>query len=109
MGHHPLPSAACHGLSSTAWQLSRIWLGLRGAFPNQLMQDSIQWVLRICAIEPLITVAAANDQIRRLKLGHLILNRSQCEKAPPRQLARIQFFAAVREQQPQHLGAHDRK
>ena len=44
------------------------------------MQDPIQWVLRICAIEPLITIAAANDQIRCLKLGHLILNRSQCER-----------------------------
>ena len=73
------------------------------------MQDSIQWVLRICAIEPLITIAAAHDQIRRFKLGHLILNRSQCEKAEPRELARIQLFAGVREQQAQHLGAHNRK
>ncbi len=73
------------------------------------MQDSVQWVLGICAIKPLITIAAANDQIRRLKLGHLILNRSQCEKTEPRQLARIQLLAAVREQQSQHLGAHDRK
>jgi hypothetical protein len=105
----PLLLAAGQGFSSTAWQLSRIWLGLRGAFPNQLMQDSIQWMLRICAIEPLITVAAANDQIRRLKFGHLILNRSQCEKTAPRQLARIQLLAAVCEQQSQHLGAHDRK
>src|SRR5438128_4361970 len=64
----PLALAARQGFPSTAWQLSRIWLGLRGAFPNQLMQDSIQWVLRICAIEPLITIAATNDQIRRLKL-----------------------------------------
>ncbi len=73
------------------------------------MQDPIQWVLRICAIEPLVAIAAANDQIRRLELGHLILNRSQREKTAPRQLARIQLFAAVRKQQSQHLGAHDRK
>jgi len=116
LNRHAVASAACEGfpstlslVPSTAWQLSRIWLGLRGAFPDQLMQDSIQCVFGICAIEPLITIAATNDQIRRLKLGHLILNRSQCQKAKPRQLARIQLFVAVREQQSQHLGAHDRK
>src|SRR5438105_10400574 len=109
LNRHPLTSAVCQGFPSTAWQLSRIWLGLRGAFPNQLMQDSIEWVLRICAIEPLITIAATNDQIRRLQLGHLILNRSQSQKAKPRQLAGIQLFAGVREQQSQHLGPHDRK
>src|SRR5439155_26842383 len=116
LNRYAVASAACEGfpstlslVPSTAWQLSRIWLGLRGAFPDQLMQDSIQCVFGICAIEPLITIAATNDQIRRLKLGHLILNRSQCQKAKPRQLARVQLFVAVREQQSQHLGAHDRK
>ena len=116
LNRHAVTSAACEGfpstlslVPSTAWQLSRIWLGLRGAFPDQLMQDSIQGVFGICAIEPLITIAATNDQIRRLKLGHLILNCSQCQKAKPRQLSRIQLFVAVREQQSQHLGAHDRK
>src|SRR5437762_6264050 len=106
LNRHAVTSAACEGfpstlslVPSTAWQLSRIWLRLRGAFPNQFMQNSIEWVLRICAIEPLITIAATNDQFRRLQLGHLILNRSQCQKAKPRSLAGIQLFAGVREQQ----------
>src|SRR5437868_12744861 len=73
------------------------------------MQDSIQWVLRICAIEPSIAIAVANDQIRRLELGHLILDRSQCEKAKPRQLARVELPPGSSKEQPQHLCAHDRK
>ena len=73
------------------------------------MQDPIQWVLGIRAIKPLITIATTNDQIRRLKLGHVILNRSKRKKTAPRQLAGIQLLAAVREQESQHLGAHDRK
>jgi len=116
LNRHAVASAVCEGfpstlslVPSTAWQLSRIWLGLRGAFPDQLMQDSIQCVFGICAIEPLITIAAANDQFRRLKFGHLILDRSQCEKAKPRQLPGIQLLAGVCKQQSQHLGAHDRK
>src|SRR5437016_2241904 len=81
LNRHALTSAACRGFPSTAWQLSRIGLGLRGAFPDQLMQDPIQWVLRICALELLIAIAAANDQMCRLELGHLILNRSQRKKS----------------------------
>jgi hypothetical protein len=82
---------------------------VRGAFLNQLTQDSIKRVLGIRPIEPLIPVAAANDQVRRLELRNLILNRSQREKAKPRQLARVELLPAISKQQPQHLRAHDRK
>ena len=66
-------------------------------------------MLRIGAIEPLITVAASDDQIRTFQLGQFILHRSQRKEAQPREFARIQLLSRVREEQSQHLGADDRE
>jgi hypothetical protein len=82
---------------------------MRGAFAHDLRHGGVQWMLRIGAIEPLITITAAHDQIRRFQLRQLILNRSECEKTQSRQLPRIQLLAWVCEQKPQHLRAHHRK
>jgi hypothetical protein len=89
--------------------LARNWLRLRVRFADELLQCWIERVLEIRPIKPLISVAAANDQVRRLELRNLILNRSQREKAKPRQLARVELLPAISKQQPQHLRAHDRK
>jgi hypothetical protein len=89
--------------------LSRIWLGVRGASAHELSQGGIERVLGIRAIEPLIPIASANDQVCGLELGKLILNRAQREKAKPRQLARVELLAALSKEQPQYLRPHDRK
>ena len=82
---------------------------MRRAFAHDLRQVAIERVLGVGAIEPLITVAAADHQIRTFEFRQFILNRAQREKAEPRQLTRIQFLAGVREEQSQHLCAHDRE
>jgi hypothetical protein len=82
---------------------------MRGAFPHDLRYGGVQWMLRIGAIEPLITITSAHDQIRRFQLRQLILNRSEREKTQPRQLSRIQLLTWVCEQQPQHLRPNRRK
>ncbi len=82
---------------------------MRGAFANDLHQGAVEGVFRICAIEPLITIRAADDQIRALELRQLILDCPQREEAQARHLARVQLLALIGEQQPQHLRADDRK
>ncbi len=80
---------------------------MRGACADDLFQRAKQRVLRVRAIEPLVPIAAANNQLRSFELGEFILNRPQREEAQARQLARIQLLSRVREQQSQHFGAHD--
>lgn len=99
----------CTAFASTARQLSRTWFRVRATLAHELLQRRIQWVLRIRSIEPLVTVAPAGNKVRRLELGDFILDRSQCEKTAPRQLARIQLVVAFCKQQSQHFGPHDRK
>jgi hypothetical protein len=66
-------------------------------------------MLRIRSIEPVIAVAPADDQVRRLQLGQFILNRPQGEKTAAGQLARKQFLVAFPKEQSQQLSSHDRK
>jgi hypothetical protein len=87
------------------------WLGptVSRAFPNELHQILIEWVLLVCAIEALITIAATENQLCRFQLGEFILNGPQREEAQARQLTCIQLLIAVREEQSQHFSAHDRE
>jgi hypothetical protein len=70
-----------HAPRSPARERSRIGLRVRGTGADYLFQRGIQPVPRICAIKPLITIAAANDQICSLQLSQFILDRSQREEA----------------------------
>jgi hypothetical protein len=63
----------------------------------------------IRAVEPVISVAAAKDQIGRLELCQFILDRSQRQETESRQLTRVEFLPAIRKQQPQHFGPHRRE
>lgn len=79
------------------------------AFPYQFSQSQRQGVLRIRSIESMVAVTAADEQIRCLQLGQLILDGAQREEAEPRQFPRIEFGPGPAKEQAQHLGAHDRK
>ena len=95
--------------TSAAGQNPRSRLRVRSALAHDLRQVSIQWVLRVCPVEALITVAATDDQICTFELGEFILHGSQREEAQARQLARIQLLAWIREEQSQHVCTHERE
>ena len=101
----PFPPAG----GSSARENVRIRFGVARAFANDLRQMAIQRVLRIRPIEPLITIAATDDQIRTFELGQFILHRSQREKAQSRKFAGIQLLSGIGEEQSQDLSAHDRE
>jgi hypothetical protein len=61
-------------------------------------------MFRIGAVEPVITVAAARDQIGCLKLGQLVLDSLQREKAQTRQLPHVEFLSRIGEQELKNLG-----
>ena len=50
---------------------------MQGPFDHHPPQRGIKWMFRIGAIEPLIAVAAARDQVGGFKLGQLILHSLQ--------------------------------
>jgi len=65
---------------------------VRRAFAHDLGHGGIQRVLRIRAVEPVISIASAHDQIRRLELYRIILNGSEREKTQSGQLTRVKFL-----------------
>jgi hypothetical protein len=104
-----LSAAFLSGRSSAARQSARIRFGVPRAFANDLRQMAIQRVLRIRPIEPLITIAATENQIRAFEFAQFILHCSQRKEAQSCEFARIQLLSGIREEQSQHLGAHDRE
>ena len=58
-------------------------------------------MFQISAIETVITIGAAQNEIRGLQLGQFILSRSKGEKTQSRQLSRIKLLARIGKQQPQ--------
>ena len=61
------------------------------------------------SVETVITVAAARDQVGRLKLRQLILHSLQREKAQPSQLPYVELLSWIGEQEQKNLGAYDRE
>ena len=79
---------------------------LSGAFDDEPAQCPVERVFWVRAEESLVAIAAADDQIGRLKFSQLILHGMRREETQPCQLTSIQFLAGIHEQQPQNLCSH---
>ena len=55
----------------------------------------------IRAVEPMVPVAAARDQVGRLKLRQFVLHRLKGEKAQPRQLTHVELLPRIGKQELQ--------
>ena len=84
-------------------------LTMRGGIDNEFPQRAIERVLAIRAIEPLIAIAPAGDQLSGFKFREFILHRLKREEREPRQLAHIQLLPGISEQQPENLRSDDRE
>src|SRR3977135_367413 len=82
---------------------------MHGPSNYQVSQCSIQRVLRVCAVEAMVTIAATRDQLAGLEFCELILYGLKREKTQAYQLADIQFLLRIREQQSEDLRSHRRK
>lgn len=63
----------------------------------------------IGTVEPVIAVAAAGDQVGGFKLGQLILNSLQGEKAQTGQLPHVELLPWIGEQEPENFSADYRE
>ena len=69
------------------------------AFANDPLQFPVERMVGIRAVKPLVAITAADDQLRRLELGDLVLHRAQSQKAQAGQLARVKLLAAIGKEQ----------
>ena len=71
---------------------------MRRALDHRLSQRRIERVLWVRPIEPVISVAAAQDELCSLKLRQFVLHRLKREEASTRQLSHIQFLPWIGKQ-----------
>ena len=95
------------GRARLFWSNSR--LRQLSSFYHQTPQSHIKWMVRIGAIEAMITVGPAPEDSRGPQLGEFLLDGVLVQLAEPRQLAHVEFLARVGEQQPQDLGSNRRE
>ena len=76
---------------------------MHGPSNYQVSQCSIQRVLRVYAVEAMVTIAATRDQIGGLEFCELILDGLKREKTQACQLADIKLLPRIREQQTEDL------
>ena len=82
---------------------------MQRASDHDIPQRGIEWMFRIGAVETLIAIAAAHDEIGGFKLGQLILHSLQREKTETSQLPHVQLLSWIGEQEPENLGADCRE
>jgi hypothetical protein len=68
-----------------------------------------EWVISICAIEPMISVGPIRYQANRAQVSELFLNGAKGEPALAHQLANVALLFGAEEKQPQDLGADFRE
>jgi hypothetical protein len=83
--------------------------GMRRTFDHHLSQRGIEGVFRVRAIEPVISVAAAQDELGRMKLRQFVLDRLKRKEAQTRQLSHIQFLPWIGKQEAKNLRSHQWK
>jgi len=76
---------------------------------DQLSQRRIERVLRVSAVEPLVTVAASRDQIGGVEFCELVLHGLEREMTQTRELPDLELLSGIREQQLKDLRAHQRE
>jgi hypothetical protein len=80
-----------------------------GTFAHDRLQFPEERVFGVGAVEALVAITAADDQLRRLELGDFVLHRAQSQKAQAGQLARVKLLAGIGKEQSQYLCAHQRE
>lgn len=63
-------------------------------------------MIAIGAIEPVIAIGPARDQLNSAEFTKLVLNRAESESAHPHQLAHVTLLSRRREKQSQDFGAN---
>ena len=76
---------------------------MRRAFHHEPAQGAVERVFRVGPIEPVISVAAAQDELGSLKLRQFVLHRLQREEAQTGQLSHIQFLPRIGKQELKNL------
>ena len=99
------PGASAASLSSRRNYRHRV----RDTLSYESPQGAKKRMFPVRAIEAVITIAAACDQLRRLELRQLILHCLEGEKAQPRQFSDIQLCSWIREQELKNPGADCRE
>lgn len=79
------------------------------AFANDRLQFPVERMVGIRAVEALVAVTAADDQIRRLQLCDFVLNGAQGKKTQACQLARIKLLPGIGKEQSQYLRPYNRE
>lgn len=93
--------------AGSSWPRDRF--GMRRALDHHLSQRGIERMFRVRPIEPVIAVAAAQDEFCSLKLCEFVLHRLKREEAQTRQLSHIQFLPWIGKQELKDLRSHHRK